>query len=339
MLKVKLASSDHSGGRGIGLYADNLANELHKLPNVAIVNDDPDLIHYLFFDPFYCTLPLVKTLPTIITIHDLTPLVLSKLYPKGIRGRLGLFHQRISLHNVQAIITDSKNSKADIVKFFKISPSKIFPIYLAFDQIFSKPISPKNMAAIKTKYHLPDKFVLTVAGGPNPNKNLPALAKATKQLKLQLVIVGRDVAKNLPSGPIHAELTDLARLKDYDHILYPGFVPTDDLASFYRLATIYCQPSLYEGFGIPILEAMASGCLLVSSNSSSLPELYYPEAINFDPTNTMSMINAIRSAIGLSENAKGKHIQSGYQQAKRFSWKETATRTADVYYHVNSNSQ
>ncbi len=330
-IRLQLILSEHSKGRGVGFYAENLTKGLKNNPNIKLTDQDPDIVHYTFFDLFYPTLPFNKTHPTVVTIHDLTPLVLPKLYPKGIKGTINLLRQRLSLLNISAVITDSENSRRDLIKLFLLSPEKIFVTPLATDKIYKKTPSPISVGKIKSKFNLPDKFVLFVPSGPNPNKNIPLLAEATKALKIPLVLVGGGIVKKIPPGQVHKELQDLAKLEDYSHIITPGFITNKELLAFYSLATLYCQPSLYEGFGLPVLEAMHAGCLVVSSSSSSLPEIYAPGTITFDPESLESLQNALNKALKLSSKEKTKLIKEAREVAKEFTWKETVQKTINVY--------
>lgn len=339
-LKVLLNSGRHSKGRGVGFYAENLKSALAKNKSVILAcpesGQTPDVEHYTYFDLFYPTLPFTKKAPTIVTIHDLTPLVLSNLYPKGVRGTINLLKQRFSLINVPAVITDSENSRRDLIKIFYLSPERVFVTPLAADKIFKTTPSPISIGRIKSKFRLPDKFVFTVAGGPNPNKNLPLLAETTKDLKIPLVIAGGGMVNDLPPGKLHKELQDLKLLRSYRHILTTGFVTNRELLGFYSLADLYCQPSLYEGFGLPLLEAMHAGCLIVSSNQSSLPEIYPPNTIVFDPNNKQSLSNALQKALSLNEVQKNSLVREAKNKAKQFTWKATSQKTIDVYNRVLS---
>ncbi len=337
--KVLLNSGKHSKGRGVGFYAENLKAALSKFPSVILAcpeSSQVDIEHYTYFDLFYPTLPFHKSYPTVVTIHDLTPLVLPHLYPKGLKGTLNLIRQRLSLLNVSAIITDSQNSRRDLIKLFMFSPEKVFVTPLAADKIYKTTPSPISVGKIKSKFNLPDKFVLTVAGGPNPNKNIILLAEATKALKIPLVLVGGGIVQKIPPGQVHKELKDLVKLKSYSHIITPGFITNKELLAFYSLATLYCQPSLYEGFGMPVLEAMNAGCLVVSSTASSLSEIYAPGTITFNPQNQESLQNALTKALSLSLKQKNNLINEAKEVAKEFSWKETAQKTIDVYTQVLS---
>jgi len=332
-IKVFLNSNQHSEGRGVGFYSKFLNEALAKLPEVELTENDPDVVHYPFFDLFYPTLPFQKKNPTVVTIHDLTPLVMSDRYPKGLRGGITLLRQYMSLRGVKAVITDSQNSKKDIVRLFHLPEDKVFVTPLAVDPEYSKPVSQSDLKKIKTKYRLPDKFILNLSAGPNPNKNLPALAKVTEKLKTPLVIVGRGLLQEV-SEPIHPELRDLVELKKYSHIIYPGFVSTEEYNCLNKLATLYCQPSLYEGFGLPLLEAMTSGCLIVSSNASSLPEIYHQGALVFDPHNQDDIERVIRKALSLTPQERTAQIKAGIERSREFTWEKTAQATLEVYKKV-----
>ena len=333
-IKVHLNSGSHSQGRGVGFYAQFLSESLEKEKGIELTDKNPDLIHYPFFDLFYPTLPLKKTVPTLVTIHDLTPLVLPSLYPRGVKGSINLLRQWLSLQSVSAVITDSNNSKQDLLKIFKLSPKKVFITPLSVNKIYSQSPSVKEISAVKKKYSLPDKFILTVSAGPNPNKNLPALAEVTQDLNIPLIIVGGGVAKPVPSGKVHPELKDLFKLKQYSHVITPGFVPNEDLLVFYKLASLYCQPSLYEGFGLPVLEAMNAGCLVVSSHTSSLPEIYSRNTITFSPRNLEGMKQSLNHALHLTAKKKTVLLKEAKKKADDFDWKKTAQATIKVYRSV-----
>lgn len=332
-IKVFLNSGSHSKGRGVGFYADNLSKALTQNSDIVLTDDEPDIIHYPFFDLFYHTLPLKKEKPTIVTIHDLTPLVLASRYPKGIRGSLNLALQWLSLQSVSAIITDSESSKNDLIKIFRIAPEKITVTPLAIDSEFKKKVSEEKLKEVSQKYNLPKKFILTVAGGPNPNKNLPSLAEVTDRLGIHLVIVGKGMLQEIKE-PVHPELIDMVRLKVYKHLILPGFVSTEDLNAIYRLADLYVQPSLYEGFGLPLLEAMTAGRLIASSNISSLPEIYHQEAIVFNPRKLSSMEKAIKKALSLTTSNRDHQIDLGKTKSAEFTWSKTANQTIKVYKQV-----
>ena len=159
------------------------------------------------------------------------------------------------------------------------------------------------------------------------------MAEVTDRMDIPLVIVGKGMLQEVRE-PVHPELIDMVRLKVYKHLILPGFVSNEDLSALYRLATLYVQPSLYEGFGLPLLEAMTAGCLIASSNSSSLPEIYHENAITFNPRKLASMEKAIKKALNLSPKAKQNQIEEAKAKANTFSWSKTAKATVDVYNKV-----
>lgn len=332
-IRVQIITDSGSLGRGIGVYAENLISNLLKLKDLKLVNKNPDIIHYTYFDLFKTSLKVNSNIKTLVTIHDVTPLVMSDRYPKGIRGSINLFFQWLNLKKVSAVITDSQNSKKDIQKYLFVPEEKIYVIPLAVNNIFKLSVSENQKMEIKKKYNLPDKFVLTVAGGPNPNKNLPSLAEVTERLNIPLVIVGGGMNQKLVK-PVHPELIDMVRLEVYQHILRPE-VSNEDLNVIYRLASVYAQASYYEGFGLPLLEAMTTGCTIISSKSSSLPEIYSPETISFNPKSLKSMEKALKKALSLKGQAKENYILSNKQKSKEYTWQKTAALTLDVYKKIN----
>src|SRR3989344_2553132 len=347
MLKVRLEGEEHSAGRGVGFYRKHLLDALLKSGRVEIDNTSPDLVHYPYFDLFYPTLPQKLEYPTVVTIHDLTPLVLPSYYPKGIRALVAVLMQRLALKNVSAIVTDSLSSKKDIVGIFKIDPEKVFVTHLAVDPAYQEKPSGEQIKKIKEKYQLPDKFILYV-GGVNPNKNLVRLARAATKLNCPVVFLGSGFAKPpiqafsfkrlLGFQKTHPEISEFNKLRaiiqgnPLFHVL--GFVPTEELNAIYRLASAYCQPSLYEGFGIPLLEAMTAGCLVVSANIGSLPEIYPLETIVFSPESEPELEAALRAALSQKNKDREIQIKAGKEKAGRFSWEKTAAQTLAVYLTV-----
>lgn len=347
-IRVKLLGQEHSAGRGVGFYRDNLAASLSRSGRVELVSAGEDLVHYPFFDLFYPTLSHPRgVIPTVVTIHDVTPLVFPKLYPLGIRARYALNQQKRALKNVSAILTDSLSSKKDLVSLLGLSPEKVFVTYLAADPIYAEKPTETAQKKVQEKYHLPERFILYV-GGVNPNKNLLKLVHAAAKLNIPLVLVGSEftrqpvktfsIKKILGLQKVHPEVGEFIKLKSFIEgntlFLTPGFVPTDDLATTYRLASVYCQPSLYEGFGLPVLEAMSAGCLLASSNAGSLPEIYPHGTITFDPENETEMEQAIASALTLSPKERKEKIKIASEKAKEFTREKTAAATIEVYETV-----
>lgn len=332
-VKVNIIGKGTSEGRGVGFYEENLRKALISSGNISVVSNNSDIDHYVFYDIFYKTLPSKFSRPTVVTVHDLTPLVLSDRYPKGILSTINMVRQWLTLRKVDAIIADSENSKKDIIKLFWLPEEKIFVTPLAVSDSFHQKVTEQDKQRIKKKYNLPDKFIISAPGGPDPNKNLPSLAEVTERLGIPLVIVGSRLVASVPK-PVPPELIDMVRLQVYPHIIRPGFVSNEDLNIMYRMAYCHIQASLYEGFGLPLLESMTTGCPVISSRASCLPEVYHKDTITFNPKSIKSMEKALIKFQKLSPLAKEKYIQKNKEKAKEFSWKKTAMLTEKVYLKI-----
>lgn len=333
--------------RGTGFYIENLKKALlkyysqneyiffskrQKLPN------DLDLIHYPYFEPFFLTLPFVKKYKKlVVTVHDLIPFVFPKYFPAGIRGNLKWQLQKIALRWSDAIITDSECSKRDIIRYTSIPDNKVHRIYLAADPEFQILEKGKWESDLRRKYNLPDKFVLYV-GDVTWNKNIPRLITAIKEINVPLVMVGKAlVEKDFDKdNPWNQDLVKVWKLiKSDNKIILTGFVSTKDLVAIYNLATVFAMPSIYEGFGLPVLEAMACGCPVVTTKKGSLEEVA-GEAAYFIDADSVNSIAAGVKKIFISPQLQKELSQKSSVQAKNFSWKYTADQTIQVYKKVVS---
>lgn len=346
-MKIAIETSALTTGhkfRGTGSYLDNLKKALIKYypDNQYLFFDkresiplDVDLLHYPYFDPFFLNLPLFKRHKTVVTVHDLTPIVFAKDFPPGIKGAVKWQIQKHLLAGMDAVITDSESSKNDIHKYARVQENKIEVIYLAADPDF-KPVKDKLLLDnIKKKYLLPDDFVLYV-GDVTVNKNLPRLTKAVRKLDLPLVLVGKAL-KNDQFDRGHPWNKDLVRvlniIGDDKKIFRLGFVPISDLAVIYSLAKVFVMPSLYEGFGLPVLEAMACGCPVVTSDKGSLKEVAGEAACYADPYSIDDISSKIKQVF-FDSKLREKFSVLGEKRADDFSWKQTAGRTVSVYKRV-----
>lgn len=333
--------------RGVGYYTQNLLDvlkqkgiEIYEFTDARLVNN-VDVVHYPWFDLFFRTLK-IKKIPTVVTVHDTTPLAFPKDYPTGMKGKINFYLQKRNLKKCKRIITPSNFSKQDIVKFLKINPDKIVVIPEAANGIF-KVLSDGEKLSIKRKYKLPDFFLLYV-GDANSVKNLPFLIDGFKDLlgnfpDLKLVLVGEVFLKK-PLHFNHPELKNLQilfeKIRNYglaDNIIISGRVETKDLVGFYNLATVYIQPSLYEGFGLPVLEAFACGTPVVSSNTSSLPEVGGTAALYFDPQN-LTQFTEIVTRVLQDRLLREKFKKLGLARSRQFCWDQTANQTIQVYEDV-----
>ena len=332
--------------RGTGFYIRNLKKALltYQAQNKFIFftrNNrflrDVDIVHYPYFEPFFLTLPLKKRFPTVVTIHDLIPFVFKDFFPAGLKGTIIWQVQKRILKHINGIISDSQCSKKDIVRFVGVPEDKIYVVYLAAGEEFEKMKSSSaswqmKVQSLRKKYNLPEKFVLYV-GDVTWNKNLPRLVEAIKKINVPLVMVGKALTQNNfdRTNPWNQDLVKVQKSTENDkRFIRLGFLPTEDLVSLYNVATVFVIPSLYEGFGLPLLEAMSCGCPAVVSPEGSLPEAAEDAALYVDAYDVLSMANGI-GELYFNKDLQHKLSQKGLAQVKKFSWENTAKETIKAY--------
>lgn len=341
-MKIAISTRPLSTGhknRGIGVYTKNLIEnllEFDKKNDYVFFEKESeiknaDLIHYPFFDPFFLTLPLTHKFPAVVTVHDLTPIIFSKNYPRGIKGEIKWQIQKQSLKNVNHIITDSINSKKDIGKILNINPDKISVVYLAPSGDFKTIEGSGWINKTKNRFNLDKKFILYV-GDVNYNKNLPGLLKAFSCLgdkNLDLVLVGESFA-----NPSLFSVDSLpSKIKDNVKIL--GYVGVEDLVELYNLALALCLPSFYEGFGLTVTEAFACSCPVICSGVGSLPEVGGEAAVYIDPGKPEELKDAIKNILSMKKPEYDFLKKRSFEQSKKFSWEKTAKETLEVYRKVS----
>ncbi|MCL4390434.1 MAG: glycosyltransferase family 4 protein [Patescibacteria group bacterium] len=322
MVRVQLINPPNLGNsfRGVGFYGQNLTAALEKIPDLDLTDQNPQVIHYLYFDPFFLTLPPFHRARTVVTIFDLTPFILPTLFPRGLRGEIKWQIQKRLVSQADAIITISQSAKADIARIIGVPKEKILVTYLAA----GKSCRPKKVKQ--------ENFILYI-GDVNPNKNLSSLIRAMVQLPDEkLVLVGKAFTDmNLPeTRAIRAEIKNLGLEKK---VSLPGFISEEEKVSLLNRAAVYVQPSIYEGFGLPVLEAMACGTPVVCGRNSSLPEIAGEAAVFADVSDSSDLARKILEA------KKGKLIQKGLAQAAKFSWEKTARETARIYEDLCHHSR
>ncbi len=328
--------------RGTGYYLTNLKKSLLEyfsennymfFNRGESVDEDTDIVHYPYFEPFFLTLPIISAKKTIVTVHDLTPLVFKDKFPSGLKGNIKWNVQKRLLARADVIITDSIASREDIHKYAGIPVNKISVVYLAAAEHFKK-IKEPDKKIIK-KYNLPFDFLLYV-GDVTWNKNLPNLIKAVNKTEFPLVIVGsafanEDYDKNNSWNKDLYEAQILA--KGNKNILPLGFIPDEDLVELYNQATALIMPSFYEGFGLPVLEAMQSGCPVITTREGSIKEVADSAAYFVDPYDVNSITNGIKDVMTNNDLRKALS-QKGLKHSKNFSWKNTADGTIKVYEKI-----
>jgi glycosyltransferase involved in cell wall biosynthesis len=233
------------------------------------------------------------------------------------------------------VLTVSEASKRDILKYFHIPEAKVDVIYNGIDERFWSPPDAADVDRIRERYQLDGRFVL-YAGNIKPHKNIERLIEAFHTLKqhgfddVKLLIIGDEVSK-------YATLRRAVhRYKLHKHVRFFGFVPDQTLAVLYRLAALFVFPSLYEGFGLPPLEAMASGTPVITSNVSSLPEVVGDAALLIDPYEPDAIAAAIERLLTdarLREDLRAR----GLKRAREFSWDQSVQRIRAIYYEVLAN--
>jgi len=263
-------------------------------------------------------------------------LIFPKEYKSGLKGKLKLKKQKLALKSAAAIITDSQASKDDIVKHLGISEKKIFVIYLAANPNL-KSQDEDLINKVKAKNNLPSKYILYV-GDINYNKNIPQLIKMMKYIEdtdIKLVCLGRNfTAQEIPEWKWIE--TQLALSDVTNRVIFLNNVLTesiDELAAIYSGALLYIQPSLYEGFGLPILEAMQCRTPVVCSNNSSLIEVGGEVAVFSEP-NAEDFANKVTDVLNWSKTKRETNIRAAYKWSQNFSWEKTAKETLDVYKKV-----
>lgn len=330
--------------RGTGFYIENLTRSLQmSYPKHTFILfkqgeyvPDVDLVHCPYFEPFFLTLPFWKRGRMVVTVHDLIPLIFPKYFSAGYKGRLKWAIQRFSLTKTDSILTDSESSKRDIVKYASVPEEKVAVVHLAAKEEFMRvTLERGKQEALRKKYNLPEKFVLYV-GDVTWNKNLPRLIEAVKKINVNLVLVGSAILEENfdRTNPWNQDLVLVQKLIRGDTRINPlGFVERDNLIALYNLATVFAMPSLYEGFGLPVLEAMTCGCPVVTTNRGALAEIADSAAYYVDPESIKSIASGI-GEVFFTKNLQLKLSRKGLIQAKKFNWEKTARETFAVYEKV-----
>lgn len=296
-----------------------------------------DIVHYPYFDPFFLTLPLAKPKPVVVTVHDLIPLAYPQHFPRGIKGELKWQIQRFSLARAAWIITDSEASRKDISRLVGFPRERISVIYLAPAPAFH-PAPPTLLPALRKRFDLPGSYLLYV-GDVNWNKNIPNLLRAFAEYlaadvgrETVLVLAGK-AFQNEALAEVQEIRALVGELGIGDRIRYTGRVTQDELVGLYTFADCYLQLSIAEGFGLPVLEAMACGCPAVVANTSSLTEIAGPAEL-VDPFHPHDIAMAVRRCVKSHSAADRKRYQSW---AATFTWEKVARETLHVYGQVLHN--
>ncbi len=282
-------------------------------------------------DIFHATDHLLPYLPhtrTVFTLGDLTFLSHGQTHATLNRTFLRLM-MPLFLRRADAIIAISASTRREMERYYRPLPTLCHVIYPGVHSRFRPVTDEAVLADVRARYSLPARFVLYV-GTIEPRKNLPALIRAYQQAAIadvRLVIAGK-------KGWMYAEtFAQVQVLGLEDQVLFTGFVADDDLPALYTLAELFVFPSLYEGFGLPVLEAMACGTPVITSSLSSLPEVAGEAGLLVDPTDVAGLASAIRRVLD-DAGLWGAMAEKGIAQAARFSWQRAAVETLALYREI-----
>lgn len=274
--------------------------------------------------------PLWQPQPFVLTIHDASLFLFRDYHPRtrllSIRLTLPLLARRAA-----AIICVSHHARNELSRILHLDPAKVHVVYEAAPEEFRPVTDPQCLEALRRKYRLPEQFLLHV-GTLEPRKNLKRLVQALHRIRrrgrdIKLVLVG---TRGWHLDGFDAEIE---RLCLEDVVIFTGYVPTEDLPGLFSLATLFVFPSLYEGFGLPPIEAMASGAPVLTSDRGSLPEICGDAARLVDPEDEQALADGIFDLLSDPE-ARAELSRRGLARAQAFSWKRAARETAAVYRHV-----
>ena len=275
--------------RKLRIDAKNVVPFFTGCPGFVVVHDlayfDDRLGAYPFFDTFY----------------------MRTLIPRSLRRAAGVF-------------AVSENTKKDIIRYTSCDPGKITITYEAADDMY-RPIKDRaRLERIKQKYNLPESFIMYV-GSLSPRKNvirlLEAFAGIREKIPHQLVLTA---SKSWKDSSVYAAMSRL-NLQDRVHKL--GYVEEQDMPALYNLADAYVYPSLYEGFGLPVLEAMQCGCPVVASDATSIPEVAGDAAMLVNPLDTQALADAVYRLL-TDRELRNRLVAAGFEQAEKFSWRRCA---------------
>lgn len=270
--------------------------------------------------------PLLSPVPTVITIHDLAFIRFPQTFRAYNRIYLDLA-TRLSARRASRILAVSEHTKREVVGLLGIPPERVIVTPNAARSHF-RPPAPAAIEQLRARHGLPERFVLYV-GTLEPRKNLTTLLEAFALVSrsvpdVPLLIGG---GKGWMYEPIFARLEQL-NLRD--RVKFAGYLPEEELPLWYAAATVFVFPSIYEGFGMPPLEAMACGTPVITSNTSSLPEVVGDAGLMVAPTDTIGLAEAIRRVL-VNADLRAELRQRGLARARRFSWADTAAKTLVAY--------
>jgi len=275
-------------------------------------------------------LPECSSAKRVVTIHDLSQMLFPELYD-GISSDAIIKRTKYAIEHADFIIADSESTRDDIIERYAVSPGRVETVYLGLHDNYANPIDRKYAEQVRQKHDLPDSFIFHV-GSYHPRKNTEVILEALKILKeegknVRLVLSGK---KTVYFNRLQKVVCDLHLEK---LVIFLGYLPDEEIRALYSAAMMMVYPSLYEGFCLPVVEAMAMGVPCVVANTACLPEITGEAAIVKPGDKPEDSAGGI---VTVMENREVREtlVKKGIERAKKFSWKETARKTMDVYQKV-----
>ncbi len=299
------------------------------LAPAVLMRDRPDLLH--------CpvnVVPLAAPCPTVLTIHDLGFLRFPERYRKAKRLYLTTA-TKLSARRAAHIITDAEAIRQEVIELLGVPPHKVTAVPLAADDRFGPIHDAARLADFKREKELPEKFIFYV-GTLEPRKNIPLLLRGFARLRQQRpdATAGVELVLGGAKGWLYDDIFRLIKELDLTAITrFPGYISDAELPLWYNVAQAMVYPSMYEGFGFPPLEALACGTPVITSNTSSLPEVVGEAGLQVGPDDVEGMANALARVL-TEPGLRQELYQKGITQAAKFSYRETARRTLEVYNEV-----
>lgn len=326
-------SQTAQGGRGIGVYVNELLagiKRVSKKDTVTLLTRgefprDADIVHYPSVDFFHLSLPLRFPKKSVVTVHDVIPLKYPTHYPAGIKGSIKTKIQLSRLRRADAVLTDAQSVIGDVVRIAGVDRRRLTSIPLAPRSIFSRKVQQRRPLG------LTGKFFLTV-GDVGWNKNIVRLGRAVKKTSFPIVCVGRGF-RQIPTD--HPELKDFkifhATFREDPQFIFTGHVSDQTLVALYRRAIALVLPSRDEGFGLPVLEALAAGCPVITSDLPVLREVGGQVVRYVDPNDDDDIVDALKQVASLKSVDRLRLIRKGKEHARQYTWGKTAEQTMQIY--------
>ena len=281
----------------------------------------------VFHSPDF-TLPPVRKAKTVVTVHDLSFMRVPQCSEPSLRSYL-LQVVPASVHRADMVLADSECTKSDLCELLDVDPARVEVIYAGVEQRFRRVQDAHLLRAVRERYHLPSRFILGL-GTLQPRKNFERLIEAYAHVRKKL---GDEISLVIAGGRGWMYQGIFQRVEELglqDMVCFPGYVADEDLPALYTLADLFVFPSLYEGFGLPPLEAMACETPVVTSNVSSLPEVVGDAALMVDPHDVRALAEAMQEFLS-DRDLRIEMVRRGVVRAQRFSWSQAARKLLDVY--------